>query len=378
MDLQHQYGQVSNMGQWHVWRLGLDMAEFQEEIPPQLPENMLEELHSAQLSLYRFFQDMLADLYSQPNLYGIPEDRCEALSTGDKNQEDRIREARLKVRKAIEVGILDFIYRLGQAGDVYGHVLKVPRSFYDQLAAEKIKKTKNKAFIKVIERLGFAFTMGDEVVVSNDKYPFMIMALSNFARECSKIKDYDFYFFRRCDFGVFAQKHLPAFEDVLRLVPEGMRNDVLETDALLRDRTFKREIFVSDAGSGYRLCYKKKNDTIVYWSRLMNSYFSDLNHNLRWEFDTDLTTRLFLKLDGCKPNLSGKVFKGIKKCTHCYEPCMARVSIECSDQKKECCKEAGWDAIGDYPVDFSDLRTVLVVLGDLVSEKKNITIVDTM
>ena len=57
-------------------------------------------------------------------------------------------------------------------------------------------------------------------------------------------------------------------------------------------------------------------------------------------------------------------------CKHCYEPCMARVNITYNGQTQDICQEAGWDMIGDSPADFENLRIVLDILDELVSEKR--------
>ena len=83
-----------------------------------------------------------------------------------------------------------------------------------------------------------------------------------------------------------------------------------------------------------------------------------------------VTSRLFDRLDASLPGLTDRIFDGIKKCGHCYEPCMARVHIAYRGRTQDICQEAGWATIGDSPADFENLRIVLDILDELVSEKR--------
>lgn len=388
MFFDEQQNQFDSLGQWFAWRVGLDLAEFCEAVPPELAAAQAE-LRRGETALHRFFQDLLSDLYKHPKAYGVPEIPYEITLPGDQAREDRLREGRLKVRRVIETGLLDYLYQLGRLGQLDGAAkgpaangpaakgpaaeapaLQFSRFFYDQLVAEKKKKVKTITFLQPLEGLGLATTIDKErVVVSNQRYPGMMAALGAFSRECARIKDLDFFFFRRCDFAVFTQKRLPAFEDALRLAPGALRSEILKMDMLLCERKFKREILVANADGGYRFRYSKKSDAIVYWCRIRSWSSQDLSHSLRWDF-AGLSPALFARLDACKPRLAEQVFAGIKTCTHCYGNCMARVNVEYQSTIKEGCKEAGWEAIGESPASFENLRTVVCLLDDLVSDQR--------
>jgi hypothetical protein len=366
-----QLGQTffQTMSQWHVWRLGLDFVEVPAELPQEVNQTALMDLH-------RFFVDLLADLYAYPQEYGLPNDPYEAYTEPrerlsiNKEKVEWMRAARLKARVAIETGIFDFLYQVGQVGEIDEQNLCVDRILFDRLIAEKMKKTRNKKFPRGLERTGLVFTIDDMVNVSNTKYPDMMAGMSSFAKECAKIQELGFYFFRRGDFGVFSQKNQPAFEDALHLAPAELGNELLKTDALLTERKFKREIFVADAGGGYRFRYSKKSDKIVYWVRLMSWFSPEFHHNLRWKFDSDLTPGLFHRLDESKLGLADRIFEGIKKCEHDYEGCIARVVIQRGGMTQECCSEVAWDTIGETSSDFEDLHLVLSLLDEMVSVKR--------
>ena len=214
----------------------------------------------------------------------------------------------------------------------------------------------------------------------------MPAALATFSQACARLKDFDFYLFRRCDLAVFEGKQAPGFADALKTAPQPFQDAIAATDEYLQQLRFKREIFV-DSDMTYRLRYSKKD--VVYWCRIQESFQTDLRHYLRWKLDSDLTPRLFKHLDevesglsnqvfsGLQPcthlvesGLSNQVFSGLQPCTHCYgENCLAMARVEWSGVVKEACKEYGWDRIGYSHTDYTRLRTVLGVLNEVVSRK---------
>lgn len=369
MIFQLEHEPFQSLCQWHIWRLGLDFAGLPSKFPEDVNQTGL-------VSLHVFYQDLLVDMYENPEAYGLPLVAYEAYVENrmrlenDKKKGKSIRADRMKVRVAIENGICDFLFQIGQAGEPVGNGLVLDRSFFDTLIDEKVKKTKNKAFPDKFERLGFVFKVGETVEVSNSQYQGMLGALSRLAKACALNEEYGFYFFRRCDLAVLEHKNLPAFEDAFRLVSVELRDEVKRNDDLFNELRFKREIFVADAAGGYRLRYSKKSDSIVYWCRLMSWYSPDFHHNLRWKFTSELTPLLFSRLEEIKPELADRIFKGIKPCEHDYENCMARVMIERKGVFRECCSEAGWDTIGESPDNFSDLRLVCTILDELLREFK--------
>lgn len=364
------------MSQWYIWRLGVDMAQYVESIPPELSADKMGDFLATQRLLECFFQDLLVDLYDNPLAYRLPEQPYEAYTEerlrkqNDVQRQERIRAAIVKA-KIVETGWFNFLYQLGRAGVVAGQDLLLKQAFFEQLIKEKIKKTGHKAFFEGFKRLGFEIVEGEPVRISNNRYPGLMSGLSSFAKACAATGEPGFYFFRRCDFGVYNQKCLPAFKDALRLAPELLRNELQKTDEVLTQHKFKREILVSEAWGGYRFRYNKKNDKIVYWVRLMSWFSPPFHHNLRWPFESAVTPGLFTRLDAVKPGLADRIFEGIKKCEHDYENCIARVIIARGGQAQECCSEVAWDTIGDSPADFENLRLVLGILDELVSGKKN-------
>jgi hypothetical protein len=358
MDFDISQTSFDNLGQWHAWRLGLDLAQPRPEA------------NADELIFQHFLRDFLADLYANPAAYSIPHVAYEPTLPGDEAREERLREGRLKVRRASEIGLLDFLYQLGQVGDMNGDSLRVARVFFEQLVAEKVKKVKVKGLPQSFERIGMSFAVGDDVQMGNARYPGLMEALAAFAKSCAAIPEYGFYFFRRGDFAIYDGKRLPLFEDGLRLLSDELADQVQRADTLLAERKFKRELFTADGGdAGYRMRYLKKKGNIAYWSRIRAWSSLEHDHNLRWDFDSDLTPRLFERLDAAHPGLAGQLFAGIKRCAHCYENCIVRKVITYQGQTQEVCQEVGWQTIGESATDYENLRTVLAALDELARQE---------
>ncbi|MFZ6028331.1 MAG: hypothetical protein ACOYYS_11505 [Chloroflexota bacterium] len=347
-----------SMAQWHAWRLGLDLA------PPR-PEATAEEQ-----AYRRFYGDFLADVCANGQAYGVFQAVYEDTIPEDKLREDRLREARQKARKAIEGGLVDFLFQIGRVANLRGNTLQIDRPFFDELVAEKIKKANVKGIPHAFERLGLSLGLNETAHVTISQYPGASAGLAWLAKACAALPEYGFYFFRRCDFGVLDGKRQPLFEDGFRLLPGDLAEQVRRTDELLRERKFKHELFVADGDGGYRVRYQKRKGNLAYWSRIRSWSSMALDHNLRWDFAGDLTPRLFERLDAAQPGLAGQVFQAIKKCTHCYTNCLVRKTITHHGETQEICQETGWQMYGGSGQDFENLRGAIVALDELASQKK--------
>jgi hypothetical protein len=198
-------------------------------------------------------------------------------------------------------------------------------------------------------------------------YPGMPAELVKFSQACARVKTYGYYFFRRCDLGVLDGKIQPDVFAAVRAVPQPYRAEVAETDLSLMQMGFKREIFVLDYGGTYTLRYNRHSDMMVYWVRIREGWQPDLYHFLYWKWKTDLTPRLFNRLEQIAPGFGERVFAELKACTRCYpvDYCMDRTPIEWNGFQKVVCKNHGWNKIGYAPEDYAWQRTVLGTLNEL-------------
>ncbi len=323
--------------------------------------------------LHGFFahlhDDMLADLAA----YRIPADPFVPFilgpqrTTEDTTQHEALKAATMRVRKSFGA-YFEFLWGLGLAGAPSGDDLCLPRAEFDRLAGELAKKTRNRQFSATLERCGLSFSLGDPVVVTNRLHAGMPSALITFTHACAQVKDYSFYFFRRCDLEVLQGKTKPDFAAAVRMAPQPFQRDVAETDARLMQMKFKREIFIANYGCVYFVRYSRKNDQVVYWLRILEAYQPDLYHHLYWKFKTDLTPRLLDCLETAAPGLGEQVFDGLKGCIRCYpgDYCMDRTPIAWNGREKIVCKNTGWNKIGYDRADYERLWTVLSTINSLI------------
>jgi len=325
--------------------------------------------------LHRYFAALYEHMRTNPEVYFIPAEPFVTffarvtLTPEESAQHEALKAARMRVRKVV-FAYLEFLFNLGCASVPNGGNLQLPRAEFEKLAAEGAKKAKSRHFLTALERSGLSFSAGDPVIVTNPVYPGMPAALGAFSQACAQVKDFGFYLFRRGDFAVFDGKTAPDFSDALRFAPQPFQAEIAETDARLGQMRFKREIFVDGGDMTYRLRYSKKGDQVVYWSRIQETFQADFRHYLRWKLDSDLTPRLFARLDETDPGLADRVFAGLKPCAHCYGGnCMDRKQVERGGVVKEACNGSGWNHIGYDRLDYENLWTVLAALDDLVAGK---------
>jgi hypothetical protein len=354
--MEPQQESYDTFGRWMVTRLQADLAP-NAEIPAS--------------SLYLFFAGLYADMLANPGAYFIPVEPFvtffdrEMRTPEESAQHEVLKAARMRVRKVV-FAYLEFLYHLGRVGMPMEDDLQVPRVEFEQLAAEYAKKVKPRHFLAALERSGLSFSSDDPVRVTNPTYPGMPVALAALSHACAGVRDFDFYLFRRCDLAALEGKTGPYFEDALRLCPSPFQGEVAETDEALGKMRFKREIFVDGGDMTYRLRYSKKGDHVVYWCRIQETFHADLRHYLRWKLDSDLTPRLFERLDHTNPGLADEVFAGLKPCAHCYPNCMDRTLVERGGVVREVCKGGGWYHIGYGRVDYERLWLVLAAFNELV------------
>jgi hypothetical protein len=346
-------------GRWQLTRLRANLAPSQ---------------NISASPLYHFFADLYEDMLVNPDAYFIPVEPFESffarglLSPEEKAQHEALKAARMRVRKTV-YAYLEFLFRLGQMGEPAGMDLQLTSEEFEKLAADYAKKVKSRHFLSALERSGLTLSTDDPRVVSNPLYPGMPAELTTFSWACARVKDFGFYLFFRCDFAVYNGKTEPVFADALRLVPQPFQAEVAETDERLRQMRFKREIFVDSGDLTYRIRYNKKNDLVVYWLRIQETFHPDLAHYLRWKLTSDLTPRLFARLEKIVPGLGNHVFMGLQACEHCYpEYCGDRTPVEWAGVLKEVCKGRGWNHIGYTRADYETLWLVLGTLNELVAK----------
>jgi len=340
-------------GSWLVTRLLADMASAPDTGPTPL---------------YRCINALYSDMLANPASYGIPTEAfvqfiARVFNTPEEeSQHEALKAARMRVRKVV-LAYIQFLFHLGQSLEHVEETFFLARAEFEKLASAGSKQSKAKLFPKALERCGLTFSTGEPVHVSNLHYPGMVRELAAFSQACAKVKEFDFYLFRRCDFSVYDGKTGPNFSDAVRIAPADYQKEIIETDECLRRLRYRREIFIDEGDMNYRVRYTKKGELGVYWVRIQETFEPDLLHYLRWNLESNQTNRLFDLLDRTQPGLSHRVFEGLKPCGHCYgDNCMDRKRVEWGGAVKEACQGSGWNDIGYEHEDYERLRVVLETL----------------
>lgn len=322
-----------------------------------------------------FFANLYDDMLANPGRYHLPEEPYIpfiarlGLSPEENARHTTLKAARLRARKAI-FAYLEFLFQLGEAGVLLDGTLELPRSEFDKLASAAAKKIKSQQWLTALERQGLVFALNDPVGITYGLSPLLLASLVSFSQACARVKDYDFYFFRRADLAVLEGKRAPDFTDALRLAPEPFQGLLVKTDEWLTQLRFKREIF-ADQDVSYRLRYTSKGEVVVYWCRIREAFQPEFFHYLRWPLESGLTARVFNRLEETTPGLAEIVFQGLMPCEQCFgEHCQAMARVAWNGTVREVCKELGWNQIEATPSDYERLWMVVEALNCFVVGKK--------
>lgn len=137
--------------QWYTWGMGSNLSILNKVIPQDSGINRPDSFAESEQDLYYFFQDLYADIYEFPQKYSIPIE--------DYNNDTRTNEKRLNVARVVKAGVLDFLLKIGQIGELSNDNLIIESSVYNELLESKKKKitrplfqqTRNSIFGRVRE-----------------------------------------------------------------------------------------------------------------------------------------------------------------------------------------------------------------------------------
>ncbi|MFZ5351502.1 MAG: hypothetical protein ACOZCL_02125 [Bacillota bacterium] len=341
----------------------MPINETEHNLQPCLKSD--NEFYEAKEELHSFFEKLYEDMYENPDKYGIP-----LQSYPD---DIKFNEKRLNVVRVVKGSILDFLFKIGQAGKVNENKMLLNSAFFRELCEEKRKKAKSLLFLERFSHFGLNFNEGNEVIVSSTAYPKMLTALVQLASACSKDKKNGLNHFYRCDYRLLSEDATHDINEVARLLPENLKVEVLKTYALLRHLRYRVKIeYYEDFG--FRISYSNKSG-VVYYCHIHSYRNYNLFHYVRWILDTDQSAKMFTILDSQSPELSNIVLSGLSRCNpDCMpgygasspESCIARIKVEYKGNEIFACKDKGWTGIGTSSVDFINLRKALEAMHDVV------------
>lgn len=188
----------------------------------QLPDvpalSGLPEMRASQAELHSFFRDCYQRAYDQPESFGLPVTEDLYTEPGVSKEEKRaVTTQTKKVRAKMEHG-LDFLYLVGQQGELVIQGLELGREDYDAFLS-KNARAKRQA-LEGLREVGLTISEGNgSVRVTNTRYPDMMPALQALVEACEERGDKaaQQLFFARCDLRAFDVDYRPEALDLLRL-----------------------------------------------------------------------------------------------------------------------------------------------------------------
>lgn len=206
-------------------------------------------LGDSQRELHSFFRDLYDCMFYQPELFGMPvtEDCC--INDNEPNEKDKKQavKAALKKPKDIATQGMDFLYLAGKEGQLDGQDLVLPL----ETCAAYIKRSKSsKKFLQGLEGVGLAVTTAANcVVLHNDRYPKMMLALKILAEGCARYTGENerlgSFLFARCDFradGVYR----PDAMELYRIFTPAELEHITQLHDYFMQRGFTLEYQISD------------------------------------------------------------------------------------------------------------------------------------
>ena len=369
MEFTPEQEEFGTYAQRYLWGLGTNLSQFKEITPQEISAADESNILAAEHELYSFFKALFEDMYQYPEKYKIPVD-----ALGD---EIKSNEKRLKATRVINGVFLDFIYKLGQIGRLESETLVIGLSSYLDLVAEKQKKLKSDFLIGALEHLGFNFNAAKDVVCTNKKYPKMLIALSYLSKVCMRDRVHGFYHFRRCDFRMLNPEFSLDINDVLRILPGAVGEEVGKTDSFLTQLKYRRKI-EPYSDFGYRLSYSNKAGVVCYCH--VHSYLTEsLYYYIRWVPGTCQSTKVLSVLAKDSTQFADYVFDNISRCSsECIpgfgavsqDQCIARIKVEWNGRVVYICKDARWNEVNQTSRDFKYVQKVLRAIHEVLYEEQ--------
>jgi hypothetical protein len=153
-----------------------------------------------QHDLYSFFQGLYANLYAQPELFGLPAGPDASIAQDEPHAKEKKQEVKRlldKPRALIAAG-LDFLMQAGIQGSLEGRAL----SLGNYPAVLKQSKV-NKKFLAGLESTGLSIApAGDGAVLASSRHTAMMPALQALATRCAAFPNQRMgrFLFGSCDF----------------------------------------------------------------------------------------------------------------------------------------------------------------------------------
>lgn len=227
-----------------IWHVAVFMAPFYEVIPPKLSEKNSLDLCEGEKSLYNFMVELYSNMYDRPEEFYIPVGEYDSyINSKDKRNftdKDKKRESNLRnnFQKAIQY-YQKLLYEIGTKArlDSSSYNLLADKSVLNNVIINHnlriVRKDQDKR-ISALSNLGINIDYSrDNIIISSDKYPKMLMALSALCK--SDNKKYVLTNFLRCDFRGLINSYRPGLDDAVAILPDDLKKNVLGMDDFMKE-----------------------------------------------------------------------------------------------------------------------------------------------
>ncbi len=192
----------------------------------------------AQRDLHAFFVQLYANLYAQPERFGLPLQPDDSIGENEPNPKDKkqlVKRLLDKPRRIIESG-LDFLRLAGFQGSLESQALVI-----EQYPALFKESGINKKFLPGLEETGLSISLaGERAVFSSERFPKMLPALQLLARGCAAYSDERMckFQFAACDFRALNGCE-PQAQDLYRFFEGFEHTRLVELHTYFTSRNYK-------------------------------------------------------------------------------------------------------------------------------------------
>lgn len=231
-----------------IWHAAVFMSPFCEVIPPGLKKNEEDDLREGEKNFYSFILDLYSHMYNNPNNYYIPIEHYDNYMKNRKSKklhhkgDPKESNLRNKFQQSVQF-YQKLLFGIGANAelDVDSFNLCMDKSLYFSILKKlNLSKIRGEEEMRAasLSYIGLEILKSeDKVVISNSKYPKMLIALSALCK--SDNKKYAFTNFLRCDFRGLNKSYKPGLDDVISILPKNLKQIVTDMDEFIQNLNCK-------------------------------------------------------------------------------------------------------------------------------------------
>jgi hypothetical protein len=298
------------------------LPEFAPLLPESLSPSEQDEMQVSQRELGAFFRALYQCAYDHPTTFGLPTVDDVYVDQGDSKEKKQDVARQTKKPRDKMVHAVDFLYHIGRQGMYGDRQLRLAKEDYDAFFA-KSPRVKQK-LVKGMQSVGLTVSeQADAVVVANEHYPHMMLALKPLAEACAQRDDnrLSTFLFAHCDLRALDANYEPDPLDMLQAVLSPAEYErAVEVHHTLVEMAYKPSIDIGGVHS-WRIRYQG-NRAIKGTALVEFEYDERQRHPLLTRVRCVSTNRLVPLLAQQSPVLQQDFYRhahscGAPKCSWC-------------------------------------------------------------